>query len=77
MMYKYNKLGEFFVKTCDEKEERIKELEKEYERLKQQIEKMKCCGNCKYEPVYDKQGDCLIAEECHICFYKSNWEVRK
>lgn len=56
---------------------KIKDLEKENGQLKRQIEKMKCCGNCKYEPVYDEQGDCLIAEECHICFCKSNWELEE
>ena len=62
--------------------DKIKELEKEKCELlgllqakDKLIEKMKCCGNCKYEPVYDERGNCLIAEECRICLCKSNWEL--
>lgn len=35
----------------------IRELKEENEKLKQQIEKMKCCGNCKFQDMY---GDCVL-----------------
>lgn len=43
--------------------EYIVELEKENEQLKAQIEKMKCCANCKY----GKQGDPDYNRECYYC----------
>ena len=50
----------------------IKELEKENEQLKAQIEKMKCCWNCKH-PAKDSTGCCCpFAASCHN---RSLWEM--
>lgn len=40
-----------------------KEMQKENEQLKAQIEKMKCCANCKY----GKQGYPDYNRECYFC----------
>lgn len=41
---------------CHEQAEKIKRLEAEVERLQQQVEKMKNCGNCKW---FQDEGDCV------------------
>lgn len=50
--------------------EYVQKLEKENEELKQQIEKMKCCGNCK--------GVCNSDDVAYFC--KNNgyklWEIK-
>lgn len=47
------------------------DLEKENEQLKAQIEKMKCCWNCKH-PAKDSTGCCCpFAASCHN---RSLWE---
>ena len=50
------------------KDERITELE-------QQIEQMKCCGNC----VHDINEDNVIVQTdyCNNCFELCNWQLRK
>lgn len=54
----------------------LKSRENEIEELRQQIEKMKCCGNCKFQDVY---GDCVL--ELPICCNKiyeggsDEWEL--
>lgn len=51
-----------------EQKEKIKEL-------KELIEKMKCCGNCKFQEIEDYTG-CPI---CNIsdCNFKSKWELKE
>lgn len=41
-------------------------LKEENERLKQQIEKMKCCSNCNGK---------FLSSRCSLCKDKSNWEI--
>lgn len=55
--------------------EKIEQVKKENEQLKAQIEKMKCCGNCKWlerenEYVYCKHTYC--AKNLH-----SKWELKE
>lgn len=65
--------------------ERIADLEKENAELKKQIEKMKCCGNCKYsaqETVYSivckvggvNKGEIENVEDCLVC---DKWEIKE
>lgn len=44
-------------------------LEKENGKLKAQIEKMKCCQNCCYRALFDK--------ECNDCLKLKNWKLRE
>ncbi len=48
---------------------------KEIIELKEQIEKMKCCGNCKFQEIEDYTG-CPI---CNIsnCNFNSKWELKE
>ena len=66
------------VDMLREKDRRIAELEEENAELKELIEKMKCCENCKYHsfwgdelkcnlPSYDEQFNCLDS--------KDKWEL--
>jgi hypothetical protein len=43
--------------------------------LEAQIEKMKCCGNCKFQEIEDYTG-CPI---CNIsnCNFNSKWELKE
>ena len=56
------------IQYAEETDETIKELEK-------QIEKMKCCENCKH-PYWNAETE---AEEtiCNNCVNNSNWELKK
>ena len=54
-------------------EERIIELEKENAELKEQIEKMKCCENCRY---YSRTYEhCYSYESYQSCTSLSNWRL--
>ena len=50
----------------------IKELSKENEQLKAQIEKMKCCGNCKFKDC-DKSNR---YQTCWYCTNKDKWKLK-
>ena len=39
---------DYFSGALDKQVEATMELQKKYQELEAQIEKMKCCGNCKY-----------------------------
>ena len=47
---------------------------KKISELEQQIEKMKCCGNC--QTVRDAEGNCYL-EKDGKCINLSKWELRK
>lgn len=49
-----------------------KEMQEENEQLRQQIAKMKCCGNCKHSnKLYQ------INDICDSCFTYDKWELDK
>ena len=48
------------------------DLEKENEQLKAQIEKVKCCGNCKHRNNYNFP---TLEEPCKKCLNYSKWEL--
>lgn len=54
----------------------IEHLEKENKQLKAQIEKMKCCNNCKHFKEYDEYTDnvyyACVLEKCDNL---DNWEL--
>lgn len=54
-------------------EKLITELEKENEKLKEQIEKMKCCENCKHQNRV--AGESKWWEHCAHCKADSEWEL--
>lgn len=58
---------EKWIKDLDKE----RDLQKENERLKQQIEEMKCCGNCN---KYNKEFN-IISSMCFGCKNKSKWEL--
>lgn len=53
------------------------ELQAKIEKLEQQLEKMKCCGNCKHHSLKDKSKcgcfDLLAQLECMK--YRTYWEL--
>ena len=52
---------------------KLSRLEKENAELKEQIEKMKCCENCRhYSHTY---GHCYSYDEYHSCTSLSNWSL--
>lgn len=60
--------------------EELKELIKKHscesckiEELKTQIEKMKCCCNCKHDYENSKGN---ISDICYICNNKNKWELK-
>ncbi len=65
-------------------QERYKEfvLKKEIKDLKAQIEKMKCCDNCKHRlkvlemKVLDFDKD-ELREPCNVCNNHDKWEILK
>ena len=60
-------------KAIMEMRNQIAELEKENAELKEQIEKMKCCENCRY---YSRTyGHCYSYESYQSCTSLSNWRL--
>lgn len=60
----YIKLGRKHI-PLEETVEYFENLEKENEQLKQQINKMKCCGNCKHYCINDEDDfDCCRSYNC-------------
>lgn len=47
-------------------------LKEENRQLKQQTEKMKCCGNCKY---CDNDNPCFFHKEYRQCVDYSSWKL--
>lgn len=56
----------FLIQKVEEKDKRIAELEA-------QIEKMKCCANCKYTPPFDKHCDNCIQGAIKLKY--RNWKL--
>ena len=55
------------------KDKVIQELEKENAELKEQIEQMKCCENCRY---YSRTyGHCYLYDSYQNCKSLSNWRL--
>ena len=60
-------------KAIMEMRNQIAELEKENAELKEQIEKMKCCENCRY---YSRTYEhCYSYEANQSCISLSNWRL--
>ena len=60
-------------KAIMEMRNQIAELEKENAELKEQIEKMKCCENCRY---YSRTyGHCYSYESYQSCTSLSSWRL--
>ena len=60
-------------KAIMEMRNQIAELEKENAELKEQIEKMKCCENCRY---YSRTYEhCYSYESYQNCKSLSNWRL--
>ena len=60
-------------KAIMEMRNKIAELEKENAELKEQIEKMKCCENCRYYSRTYEQ--CYSYDEYQSCTSLSNWSL--
>lgn len=61
-----------YMGMCVSDEEVIEYLEKENAKLKEQIEKMKNCNNCRYNVSSKKQNLCACSYCCNDC---SKWEL--
>ena len=60
-------------KAIMEMRNQIAELEKENAELKEQIEKMKCCENCRhYSRTYEQ---CYSYDSYQSCTSLSNWSL--
>ena len=60
-------------KAIMEMRSQIAELEKENAELREQIEKMKCCENCRhYSRTY---GHCYSCDSYQSCISLSNWSL--
>ena len=59
---------------CKSAVERIEELEKENADLKEQVEQMKCCGNC--QSVFDADGFCYLYKDGK-CINQSEWVKKR
>ena len=69
--YHYYSLG--YLESAEPREKHIAELEKENAELKEQIEKMKCCENCRhYSRTY---GHCYSYDSYQNCKSLSNWRL--
>ena len=56
----------------------IKELEQENLRLKAQIEKMKCCDNCKHKKgEVDRCELLMYSLNACLCKNKDKWELKE
>lgn len=62
----------------------IEELEEENEKLKEQIEKMKCCENCKYNSYWGNELHCnyglkeaLQEDKLVECDKMDKWEIKE
>ena len=60
-------------KAIMEMRNQIAELEKENAELKEQIEKMKCCENCRYYSRTYEQ--CYSYDSYQSCTSLSNWRL--
>lgn len=70
-------ITEILWKAVDELEH-IKELKKENKQLKQQIEKMKCCENCKHHSFWGNELKCNLLDydtELECLTSKNKWEL--
>lgn len=62
-----------FVKSCQVREQLTKEGQHALEELEAQIDKMKCCENCKYK-------DCDKTSQYQTCWYcknKDKWKLKE
>ena len=73
---KFTLTGHIVVSSlCKSAVERIEEHEKENAELKEQIEKMKCCENCRY---YSRTyGHCYQYHQYQNCKSLSNWKLEE
>ena len=82
------KLSEHMLwKTIDEQKQKIADLEQDLERIKEleaQIEKMKCCENCKYNSYWGNELHCnyglkeaLQEDKLVECNKMDKWEIKE
>lgn len=69
------------AKLKGEVDEQLAETQKRIEELEQQVEKMKCCDNCKHYlkalemEILDLDKD-ELREPCNVCKDYNKWELR-
>lgn len=62
------------IRLCD----RVKELVRENNQLKDQIEKMKCCENCKHKiSEIDRCELLMYTMNACLCKNKDKWELKE
>lgn len=54
----------------------IADLEKENAELKAQVEKMKCCENCRFS-IFDTDDLCVVGCNAGKCFNHEKWELQE
>ena len=54
----------------------LSELEKENAELKAQIEKLKCCENCRFS-IFDTDDLCVVGCNAGKCFNHEKWELQE
>lgn len=63
---------------CESAKDTIEELEKENQKLQQQIGKMKCCENCKHHSFWGNELKCNLLDsgvEFECLKSKNKWEL--
>ena len=70
-----------YLESSEPREKRIAELEKENAKLKEQIEKMKCCENCRHyshtnETMWNYPPQTYDFDKCAECLGKSLDKIR-
>ena len=53
---------------------KYKQAEEKIAGLEKQIEKMKCCGNCKHKELFN---DCALRKRKILCNSLDKWELMK
>ena len=57
---------------------KYKQAEKKIADLEKQIEKMKCCGNCKhFDKLYNRCELTRLTLKCCLCNALDKWELRE
>ena len=68
------------TEVLNEAKEEIIRLVKENKELKAQIEKMKCCENCKHHCFWGDELKCMVLsyeEELKCMKTKEHWEIKE
>ena len=70
-----DKYSKFLLRQINLQTRQIEYLEIKNKKLEKQIEKMKCCKNCKYD--YNEEDVVFSPKACINCINLSYWELKE